>query len=246
MTNQASNKETQESAPDTNKEGNMPEGAPPIEDMPFEETLEAILFAAGHAMTYEQLASTFHITKNEMKKRAEAFASRYNESGASRGVIFLLMEDACQLCTKPEYLPYIREALGIRKSGSLSTSSIETLAIIAYNQPVTRAYVDTVRAVDSNYAITNLLERGLIESKGRLDAPGRPMLYGTTHGFLRCFGLSSLSDLPGISADEAADMLERMQRKIDPFNDPNQLTMTDATDITDSTAAGETAAQKED
>ncbi len=230
MTNQTNNEELlQEAIPEADhQETPLPEGAPPIEDMPFEETLEAILFAAGHAMSYEQLAATFHMTKGQLKKQVEGFAAAYNGAGISRGVILLTMDDACQLCTKSAYLPYIRQALGIRKSGNLSTSSIETLAIIAYNQPVTRAYVDTVRAVDSSYAISNLLERELIESKGRLDAPGRPVLYGTTYGFLRCFGLSSISDLPGISAEEAADMLERMQHKIDPFNDPNQLTMTDA------------------
>ena len=124
-------------------------------------------------------------------------------------------------------MPYIREALGIRQNGNLSTSSIETLAIIAYNQPVTRAYVDAVRSVDSSYAISNLLDRGLIESKGRImDAPGRPMLFGTSAGFLRCFGLSSLSELPGVSSEEAAELLARMQEQSSDF-DKNQLTIED-------------------
>ncbi len=202
------------------------ENTKPIEEMPFEETLEAILYAAGHAMRYETLASTFHMTTEEIKEKAEAFANEYNSSDKPRGVMMLTMSDACQLCTKEQYLPYIREALGIRQNGNLSTSSIETLAIIAYNQPVTRAYVDTVRAVDSSYAITNLLDRGLIETRGRLDAPGRPMLFGTTAGFLRCFGLSSLAELPGVSGEEAAELLERMQAQ-DPSFDKNQLTIED-------------------
>ena len=138
----------------------------------------------------------------------------------------LTFDDCCQLCTKEQYLPFIREALGIRHNGNLSNSSIETLAIIAYNQPVTRSYVDTVRGVDSSYAVGSLLERGLIESKGRLDAPGRPMLYGTTPDFLRCFGLSSVADLPGVSSDEAAELLaklgKQMQMEID--TDENQIT----------------------
>ncbi len=199
------------------------EGVLPIEEMPFEETLEAILFAAGHPMTYESLAETFHLTESALKKKVIAYANLYNTSNElPRGVMLLTLKDACQLCTKEAYLPYIREALGIRANGNLSTSTVETLAIIAYNQPVTRAYVDTVRTVDSSYAISNLLDRGLIECKGRMDAPGRPMLYGTSNGFLRCFGLSSLEELPGISGAEAEEMLRRMQ----DF-DENQMTISD-------------------
>ena len=141
--------------------------------------------------------------------------------------MLLAFNDCCQLCTKEEYLPYIREALGIRRNGNLSNSSIETLAIIAYNQPVTRSYVDTVRGVDSSYAVSSLLERGLIEAKGRLDAPGRPMLYGTSPDFLRCFGLYSLDELPGVTAEEAQAMLKRMsQQQIGiELPDENQITM---------------------
>ncbi len=209
------------------------EGVLPIEEMPFEETLEAILFAAGHAVPYERLADTFHISPSEMKKRVSDYAKNYNapDENHPRGVILLTLDDACQLCTKEVYLPYIREALGIRRSGTLSTSSIETLAIIAYNQPVTRAYIDTVRAVDSSYAVSNLLERGLIECRGRVEAPGRPMLYGTTNDFLRCFGLNSLSELPGISSEEATDLLERMQQNLNPDFDKNQMTMDVEEDI---------------
>ena len=93
-------------------------------------------------------------------------------------------------------MPYIREALGIRRGGNLSASSMEVLAIVAYNQPVTRSFIDQVRGVDSNYAVTSLIDKGLIESCGRLDAPGRPMLYATTDKFLRVFGFNSLDDLP--------------------------------------------------
>lgn len=216
------------------------EGVPPIEEMPFEETLEAILFAAGHPMTYESLAETFHMTEGALKKKVIAYANLYNTgSELPRGVMLLTLKDACQLCTKEAYLPYIREALGIRANGNLSTSTVETLAIIAYNQPVTRAYVDTVRTVDSSYAISNLLDRGLIECKGRMDAPGRPMLYGTSTGFLRCFGLSSLEELPGISSAEAEEMLRRMQ----DF-DENQMTISDQLASQESEEAKTEEAQK--
>lgn len=203
--------------------------APPTPDESFDldEAIEAILFAAGHAVTYAQLGNLFEIPVLEMKARILEYAHRYNRTRLSRGVILLTYDESCQLCTKPSYLPYIRAALGIRKNGNLSASSIETLAIIAYNQPVTRSYIDQVRKVESSYAVNNLLDRGLIESKGRLDAPGRPMLFGTTPDFLRCFGLSSLADLPDIHGDEATEVLLRMGRQmmIDSEPDENQMTI---------------------
>ncbi len=200
-----------------------------IIDFPAEtgEAIEAIVFAAGHAVPYTVLARVLDLPLAKTKQIVYSYACRYNESDLPRGVMMLTFDDCCQLCTKQQYLPFIREALGIRHNGNLSNSSIETLAIIAYNQPVTRSYVDTVRGVDSSYAVGSLLERGLIESKGRLDAPGRPMLYGTTPDFLRCFGLSSIADLPGVSSDEAAELLaklgKQMQMEID--TDENQLTI---------------------
>lgn len=193
----------------------------------IDEAIEAILFAAGHPMTYEQLAKPFEMAPRLMKERVLTYAERYNSSDYARGVILLTFEDSCQLCTKQEYLSYIRVALGIRKSGSLSTSCIEALAIIAYNQPTTRAYVDNVRGVDSTYAMTTLLERGLIEARGRMDAPGRPMLYGTTAGFLRSFGLSSLEELPGISSEEAYETLRMLESSMNPDFHEDQITIDD-------------------
>ena len=201
-----------------------------MEEMPnpdFEAVVEAILFAAGHPISYEQLGKVLQCSPSYIRERVQNYAVQYNNSDRSRGVMLLAFNDCCQLCTKEEYLPYIREALGIRRNGNLSNSSIETLAIIAYNQPVTRSYVDTVRGVDSSYAVSSLLERGLIEAKGRLDAPGRPMLYGTSPDFLRCFGLHSLDELPGVTAEEAQAMLKRMsQQQIGiELPDENQITL---------------------
>lgn len=191
------------------------------------EAIEAILFAAGHAVPYAVLARVLGLPLSKTKQIVYAYAIRYNESEVPRGVTMLTYDDSCQLCTKQQYLPFIRDALGIRHNGNLSNASIETLAIIAYNQTVTRSYVDTVRGVDSSYAIGSLLERGLIESKGRLDAPGRPMLYGTTPDFLRCFGLSSIADLPGVSSEEAAEMLAKINRQMEMELqiDENQVTI---------------------
>lgn len=174
----------------------------------FEEALEAILFAAGHPVSYSTLARIFDTTPGKIKDKVLEYSLIYNNSEIPRGVILLTFGDSCQLCTKQYYLTEIRDALGIKKSGSLSTSSMEALAIIAYNQPVTRAFVDTLRRVDSSYAMNNLLDRGLIESKGRLDAPGRPMLYGTTQDFLRCFGLNDIDSLPKTS-DELMEVFDK-------------------------------------
>ena len=196
--------------------------------VPFEEALEAVLFAAGHPLTYDQLARVFEMEKGELISRVRAYAESYNNStDVPRGVILLTFEKECQLCTKAHYISYIRDALGIKRNGNLSNSSIETLAIVAYSQPVTRSYIDTVRGVDSSYAISSLLERGLIESKGRLDAPGRPMLFGTSANFLRCFGLSSLAELPGINSDEVAEMMSRIEEQLGQMPDKNQITLDD-------------------
>ena len=194
----------------------------------FEGVLEAILFAAGHPVAYTKLAEIFEISVSILKEKVAAFAESYNNATPERGILLLTYDDSCQLCSRQKFLPHIRTALGIRRNGTLSNSSIEVLAIIAYNQPVTRAYVDAVRGVDSAYAVSSLLERNLIEAVGRLDAPGRPMLYGTTADFLRCFGLSSLSDLPGVSSEEAADLLARMKRSaMEPGVDENQISIDD-------------------
>lgn len=207
----------------------------------FEEILEAVLFAAGHPMPYDRLACLFDMSVSILKDKVADFAAKYN-SDPEKGIILLTYDDTCQLCTKEQYLPYIRVALGIKRNGTLSNSSIEVLAVIAYHQPVTRAYIDTVRGVDSSYAVSSLLDRGLIESVGRLDAPGRPMLYGTTDDFLRCFGLSSLSELPGVSSEEAADLLARMRRSaMDPSVNENQLSMDEALLDGETTATAESA-----
>ena len=175
----------------------------------FEEALEAILFAAGHPINYATLARVFESTPSKIKEQVAKYAEVYNNADIPRGVILLTYADSCQLCTKKYYLTEIRDALGIKKSGTLSSSSMEALAIVAYNQPVTRVFVDTLRRVDSSYAMNNLIDRGLIESKGRLDAPGRPMLYGTTPDFLRAFGLSSIDALPQ-TAEEIRAMFAKM------------------------------------
>ena len=197
----------------------------------FEEALEAILFAAGHPITYATLARVFELTPAVVKDKVFDYAMKYNDPAIPRGVILLTYKDSCQLCTKEHYLHEIRDALGIRKSGSLSTSSMEVLAIVAYNQPVTRAFVDTLRRVDSSYAMNNLLDRGLIKATGRLDVPGRPMLYGTTLDFLRCFGLNDLDSLPTTS-DELIEVFEGAKAEEEAAIEEAEATMVDGEQLT--------------
>ncbi|MBO7250555.1 MAG: SMC-Scp complex subunit ScpB, partial [Clostridia bacterium] len=157
---------------------------------------EAILFAAGYPVKYQKIADVLGLDLKDTKTMIEHMSQEYNSEGSKRGINLLLFPETCQLSTKEQYAPYIREALGIKRGGNLSASSMEVLAVVAYNQPVTRSFIDQVRGVDSSYAVNSLIDKALIEACGRLDAPGRPMLYVTTEKFLRVFGLSSLSELP--------------------------------------------------
>lgn len=188
--------------------------------------IEACLFAAGHPLTYERLADVLHITPAACEDTVEKLSVLYNnDSPFPRGILLVRFPDSCQLCTRESYAAEIKNALGIRRGGKLSQSLLEVLAIAAYNQPVTRAFIDTVRGVDSSYAVGALLEKNLLEACGRLDAPGRPSLYRTTTDFLRIFGLTDLDELPIVSVRGTSG--EQLQ--IEP-SDPDaieQISMTD-------------------
>ena len=179
----------------------------PIKNL--ESCIEAVVFAAGYPVPYQKLAEVTGLGTREVKRLAERIAKKYEDD--KHGIMLLAFKDTCQFCTKEQYGAYIREALGIRRGGNLSNSSMEVLAIVAYNQPITRAFIDAIRGVDSNYAVNSLIDKELIVSTGRLDAPGRPLLYSTTDKFLRVFGLSTLDDLPKtetvLPANPAGDQL---------------------------------------
>ena len=194
-----------------------------------QEIIEAVLYAAGHPVTYEKLADILEITPSAVKELVALYEESYNEGELPRGIQLIRFDKACQLCTKSEYESYVKLALGIKQGrGSLSNSSLEVLAIIAYHQPVTRAYIEQVRGLDSSYSIAVLMEKNLIEKKGRLDVPGRPSLYGTTLDFLRCFGLSSLEQLPSVEmltfdVSEDGETLEQPEADILPLeNEENE------------------------
>lgn len=156
--------------------------------------LESVLFAVGSPVEFRKLSEILEISLDEVLDISGAFINEFNRR--SRGMKVIRLNDAMQMVSKSEYHPYIAKALESRTHRGLSQSQLETVSVIAYNQPVTKAMVDAVRGVDSYNSIVRLLERELIEQRGRMDAPGRPMLYGTTSEFLRVFGLESLDELP--------------------------------------------------
>ncbi len=207
----------------------------------LEQAVEAILFAAGYPMRYDKLAEVLSLPVKDIKNLVRDMARHFEEEAAHHGIQLLMYPTSCQLTTKEVYAPYIREALGIRRGGNLSASSMEVLAVVAYNQPVTRSFVDLVRGVDSSYAVNSLLDKGLIEAAGRLDAPGRPMLYVTTDKFLRVFGINSLDELPETEAlSTAAAQIEATEASEEQLEieDPGMLPPSDYTEPTDSEEDG--------
>ncbi|MBR3893773.1 MAG: SMC-Scp complex subunit ScpB [Clostridia bacterium] len=182
------------------KKQNAPVLEPLTTAQEIEQAIEAILFAAGYPMRYDKLSEILGLSVKDIKTMVRQMSEHFAEEDTLHGIQLLMYPTTCQLTTKEKYAPYIREALGIRRGGNLSASSMEVLAVVAYNQPVTRSFIDLVRGVDSSYAVNSLLDKGLIEAAGRLDAPGRPMLYVTTDKFLRVFGINTLDELPETEA----------------------------------------------
>lgn len=159
--------------------------------------LEGILFASGEAVPVKRLAQVMEMSERETEKLLNEMAEQYNSSD-ERGIYLIRLEESYQLCTKREYYEYIHRLKEKARRAALTNAGLEVLSVVAYNQPVTRSTVEFIRGVNSDGPINNLVASGLLEEKGRLDAPGRPILFGTTEEFLRCFNLSSLSDLPEI------------------------------------------------
>ena len=154
--------------------------------------IEAICFAAGRVVTVEELMLTFEISKDDLDRIISSMQEEYKE----RGIELIKVENGYQLCSKKEYYDYIYPILDKRSKPRLSGASLEVLAIIAYNSRITRAEIEAIRGVSSDASIYKLLEYGLIEEAGKLDAPGRPMTYKTTNEFLKMFGYDSLKNLP--------------------------------------------------
>ena len=165
-----------------------------MEEKDIESAIEGILFAAGEPVKLERLALALGIEEEACRQALQRLSDWY--SYQRRGIRIVQLDDSWQMCSAPEQAGVIRRALERRKPPQLSPSALEALSVVAYYQPTTRTYVDQIRGVDSSYTMGLLQERGLIEECGRLEAPGRPILYQTTPLFLRSFGLKSLDDLP--------------------------------------------------
>lgn len=165
--------------------------------------IEAMLFAAGEPVEAAKIAEILELDVENVTKMLASLADIYEERNS--GICLIRIDGKYQLCTKEEYADDVRKLLEIKKNTPLSQAAFEVLAIIAYNKTVTKSFIEQIRGVDCSGSIANLVQKGLIEEKGRLDLPGRPLVYGTTDRFLRCFSLNSLEDLPDLPKPDEAE-----------------------------------------
>ena len=166
----------------------------------MEAIVEGLLFAAGDPVPLVKIAEILELDKATAKRLLDNMSIKIQNS--QRGILMREVDGSYQLCTRPEHFTYISRLTEPRQKQALSQAAFETLAIIAYNQPVTRARIESIRGVNSDSSVATLLERNLIKEAGRLDSPGRPLLYETTGEFLRSFGFRSVKDLPMLELDK--------------------------------------------
>lgn len=175
--------------------------------------LEAILFSVGESVSVDRLASALEMEKKVLVKQLENIIYNYNNS--DRGIRIVELDGSLQLCTRNEYYGILAKIVNTPKKLSLTDVVLETLSIIAYKQPITRPEIEAIRGVSCVHAINKLIEYNLVQEVGRMDAPGRPIMFGTTEEFLRCFGVSSTSDLPLISPDKIEDFKKEALEEAD-------------------------------
>ena len=204
----------------------------------LESALEGVLFASGEPVPVERLCLGLEVDRPTLDAVAQQLMDKYRYE--RRGVRLVRLDTSYQLCSAPEFAPHIRKTLESRKPARLSQPALEVLAIIAYYQPVTRAYVDQVRGVDSAYTVSLLLERDLIEEAGRLAVPGRPVLFRTTKTFLRSFGLTNLEELPELpeATREGEQMTLELEAAVAKLKEQEDGEVTQS-DETPETPAGE-------
>lgn len=178
--------------------------------------VEAILFAAGEPVPAARISLILGVDEDEVYAAAKSLADEYSFN--QRGIRLLKLGDKLQLCSSPEHAMIISKVLEQRKPPMLSQPALETLAVVAYFQPVTRAYIDQVRGVDSSYTVGVLLDRGLIEKCGKLEVPGRPSLLRTTDVFLRTMGISELEELPELPDISSNDGVKKLEDAIEKLN----------------------------
>lgn len=182
--------------------------------------LEAMLFAAGDPVEASKLAEVLDIDIESVTKMLGHLGALYDERES--GLMLIKIDNKYQLCTREKHSEEVCKLLEIKKNTPLSNAAFEVLAIIAYNKTVTRSFVEQVRGVDCSGPISSLVQKGLIEEKGRLDLPGRPLIYGTTDRFLRCFSLNSLDDLPELPKTEEVENIAKDDSQTSLFDDDNK------------------------
>ena len=160
--------------------------------------VEAVLFAAAEPIEYNKIALALGMDDEQILLCIDVLKKKYDAEDS--GICLLQLSNKYQLCSKKEYVEAVRSVLDLKRNAPLSQAAFEVLAIIAYNQPITKPYIEQIRGVDCSGVVNTLCQKELVEEKGRLDVPGRPVLYGTTANFLRCFSLNSLDDLPELPA----------------------------------------------
>lgn len=163
---------------------------------------EAVLFAGGEPLSIDRFAQVFSVTPEDVVAVMEKLEKKL--STGENGIELVRMENTYQLATKKEYASYIKAMFDLKRRTPLSSAALEVLAVVAYNQPVTKSFIEQVRGVDCSGVVTTLVEKGLIEERGRLELPGKPLLYGTTKNFLRCFSLNDLTELPPLPEKDNA------------------------------------------
>jgi len=184
--------------------------------------IEAILFACGEPVSPDKLAEASGIDVETVVKLIDQLERRYNVQES--GIRIIRVNGSFQLATRQEYADYVKAALETRRQAPLSQAAMETLSIVAYNQPVTKAFVEQVRGIDSSSVVNTLVERDLLEEAGRLELPGRPVAYRTTDTFLRCFGISSLEELPPLPNQEGQlDFDELAELELEKHAEENNI-----------------------
>ncbi len=179
-----------------------------------------MLFAAGDPVEAAKLAEVLEVDIETVTKMLSHLSAMYDERES--GLMLIKVDNKYQLCTREKHSEEVRRLLEIKKNTPLSNAAFEVLAIIAYNKTVTRSLIERVRGVDCSGPISSLVQKGLIEEKGRLDLPGRPLIYGTTDRFLRCFSLNSLDDLPELPKTEEVESLNKDDSQTSLFDEENK------------------------
>lgn len=200
----------------------------------YQAAIEAVVFACGEPVSVSRLAQVLELNEETVARIADDWMNDVNTRGG--GVMAVKLDDQYQLCTRKEYAGYVRTAMDIRRNVPLSQAAMEVLAIIAYNQPVTKAFVEQVRGVDCAAVLQGLLSKGLVEEKGRLELPGRPLLYGTTATFLRSFSISTLQQLPPLPKDEKDEVQDTTLEEVLEEQDAQEHIVTAQADDTEEIA----------